>query len=68
MFTSSTNLKGLCYGYLVHFVFNASYTSSFPMKLEKLPENGKITAFKIFQTKICLLSTISIVANNRNEL
>ena len=36
------------------------------MKLEKSPDNDKITAFNIFQTKNCVLSIISIVTNNKN--
>ena len=38
------NLRGLCYGCLLYFVYNANYTSLFPMKLSKLPVNDKNTA------------------------
>ena len=38
------NLRGLCYGCLLYFVYNANYASLFPMKLAKLPVNDKNTA------------------------
>ena len=37
-------LKG-AYGWLVHFGYSASYSSSFAIKLEKLPENDKLQLF-----------------------
>ena len=38
------NLRGLCYGCLLYFVYDANYASLFPMKLSKLPVNDKNTA------------------------
>ena len=55
-------LKG-DYGWLVHFLYRASYASSFAMKI-----TGEWQNYSFLSNKICLPSIISIATNHKNEL
>ena len=51
-------LNGMCHGWLLHFVYNASYVSLFAMKLEKSQRHAK---------QICLPSILSNNTNKEDE-
>ena len=63
---SKRSLKEVCHDRLVHFAYNANYTSLFAMELETwLLVNDKITASC---QQLCLLSITVNVKNNESEL
>ena len=57
-YESFAALKGMCHGWLLHFVYNASYASLLAMKLEKSQLHAK---------QICLPSILSNNTNNEDE-